>query len=178
VKKLRITLAAPLFVLAMLAIWLFGMSIFAFGWHLRHGFYHTANGLKFRVPLFYQETRTAETNQFSIQTFRSAISRKDASITVKFSSDLSDRSTEPPSYEEAKSIGMTLLERRTIEMSRRRGDCVVYGKNDLTLNRNPGFSRLWITCRFGKNMETEFEGSAGAVPDFYSFLQTAKEVKQ
>jgi len=170
-------LVASSVVMAML--FLFQTNIFAFAWHLRHGFYREFNGIRFAVPLFYQEAQGSTLNEFSIIANPSPIHKKHAFITVSFPPWTTDRPLRPMSPEDAGRIGMTLAGERDDRFGNRAGKCVEYTQNRMALDgqeRPSGLQPIWITCRFGE-VDVDFDGSRNAVPEFYFLMESANEVK-
>jgi len=179
VKKRKGLLFIVIFTLIVLVdLQLFGMSLLAFAWHVRHGFHREVHGIKFRVPLFYQESEDSTLNQFSIHAFPSDMHREDSAITVSFPPWTSEMALDPLSKEDAERMGLVLIAQRHAKLGNRSGSCAEYLQDDLDLGgRLSGLGPTEIECRF-HNVEVRFTGSRNAVPEFYSFIESAKEVNR
>lgn len=178
-KKGRLAQFAILFsAIAFVDLYLFGMSCFAFAWHVRHGFHREMNGIKFSVPLFYQEERALDDNQLALVTYRSPIHSEHASITVDFLTKTSRQASLPIAGEDAESLGLVLKGQRNATLGSRAGTCLESVQSQLVL---PGYSAptlMYIECRFGDELDVRFDGSQSAVPEFYSFIESAREVSR
>jgi hypothetical protein len=184
VKRGRSTLVVMVMAAIVTAdLYLFQGNILAFAWHARNGFHREFNGVRFRVPLFYEENAGSVMNQFSILSLPSPAHRSSSSITVEFppwsSSNPCKNSPCIYSADVAQRLGLTRLGERTARLGNRSGNCIEYQYDALTLGPRPSNSQiLWITCRLGKDLDVSFDGTRNAVPEFYAFLESASEVKQ
>jgi hypothetical protein len=179
VKKWKGLLFAGILALILITdFYLFGLSIFAFGWHVRHGFHREINGFRFKVPLFYQEGDNITMNTLSIYSYPSPIRRKFSTINVDFPPWSSNQPL-LASDEDARRIGLGLLGQHSARLASRTGKCIEYSQKGLaTISPNPADLRLiWITCKFG-DVNATFDGTPSAVPEFYGFLESADEVKR
>jgi hypothetical protein len=176
--KRRGLLSAAVFGLIVITdIGLFGMNVFAFAWHVRHGFHREVNGTRFWVPLFYQERESPASNQFSINSYSSPVRREYSSITVEFPPWSSGKTISPMPREDAERMGLTQVARRSAKLGRRSGICIEYAQDGPALS-GPSLELLprYIECRLGSELQVSFEGSRNAVPELYAFMESATEV--
>lgn len=166
--------------MAFVALCLIQANVFAFAWHLRYGFHREFNGIRFSVPLFYEETKGAAMNQFSILALPSPLHKSSSYISVSFRPWTADKPLQPLSRIEARAIGMRFSSERTASFASRSGKCVEYLENQMRLPpySNTSSGLLWITCRFGDEFEANFDGTQSAVQEFYDFIASAKEVSR
>jgi hypothetical protein len=175
VKKSRVPLIAILFSLILLAgLYLFGMNWFAFAWHVRHGFHREVAGIRFSVPLFYQE-ESASPNRLSITEYRSPVRSPHAFITV-------DRLPSPPkpalvplAKEEAETLGLIPMGQRNAILASQAGTCMEYSQDQLVLAGYSIRTLMYIECRFGNDLDVRFDGSQDSAPEFYSFIESARK---
>jgi len=159
--------------------YLFGLSIVAFGWHMRHGFHQEVHGFRFNVPLFYEEGDGVKANSFSIYSYACPLRKKSSSISIDFPPWSSDRTLTPMSRDNAQRMGLGLLGQRSARFANRTGKCIEYlqqGIPALSLGHSE-MELMWITCQFG-DVGAHFNGTRNAVPEFYQFLESAQEVQR
>jgi hypothetical protein len=174
-----------LFVLIAAAIVLVDLSLFqvnisAFWWHVRHGFHREVHGVRFRIPLFYEESASSVMNEFSICTFRTPIHTKSSLITVAFPPWVARGPSGLLSTDDASRIGLAPLRERRARFGDRTGSCAEYLQQRLVLNGASGpkdLDFLYIRCQFGEDLTATFDGTRNAIPEFYAFMEAAEEVK-
>jgi hypothetical protein len=178
-KRKGLLFASILAAIVATDFYLFGLNIFAFGWHMRHGFHRETGGFRFKVPLFYQESDSVTMNQFSIDSFPSPIRSKSSSISMEFPPWSSNKPVLPLPDELAPSAGLGLLGQHSARLASRSGKCIEYmQQGGLTLSAiRAELQPVWITCQFG-DVSATFDGTRNAVPEFYEFLESAREVKR
>jgi hypothetical protein len=175
----RSTAICALALLLPVAVWLFGVNIFALAWHASHGFHREMNGVRFYVPLLYREDDGSVYNEFSFYTNRSPLSKKDGSITIGFQNQEPKVSFGPMDQKSQHMLGVQLRAQRSAKLAEQSGDCFEYGIDVLTISATRhGFGRVWIECRFRNDLRASFDGSSSAIPDFYDFLDRAKLVQR
>jgi hypothetical protein len=181
VKKRKGLLFAIIVGLVLITdFYLFGLSIAAFGWHLRHGFYREVGGLRFRVPWFYEESDNITVNALSIYSFPSPIHRKSSSISVQFPPGSQNKPLAALTDQQAQRIGLSYLGERSARLAIRAGKCIEYAEQ--VISKPPAglpehLQPTRITCQFG-DVDATFDGTRNAVPEFYGFLESAGEVKR
>jgi len=159
--------------------YLFGLSLVAFGWHMRHGFHREVHGFRFNVPLFYDEGDDVKANSFSIYSYASPLRKKSSGISIDFPPWSSNKTLMPMSEDIAQPIGLGLLGHRSARFANRTGRCIEYLHQGI-LALSPGRTEMeptWITCQFG-DVSANFDRTRNAVPEFYQFLESAQEVKR
>ena len=130
------------------------------------------------MPLFYQEESASGVDQLALVAYRSPIHSDHASITVEFLRKPSKAPTIPIAGEDAEGLGLVLKGQRNATLGSRTGTCIESVQSQLIL---PGYSAptlMDIECRFGDELDVLFDGSESAVPEFYSFIQSAREVNR
>ena len=179
-KKRRGLLFAGILALVLVTdFYLFGLSIVAFGWHMRHGFHQEIHGFRFYVPLFYQESDRVKANSFFIYSYSCPLRRKSSAISIDFPPWSSDKVLTPMSKDNAQRMGLSLFDHRSARFANRTGMCIEYLQQGIP-GLSPGRSEMepmWITCQFG-DVSAQFDGTHNAVPEFYQFLESAQEVKR
>jgi hypothetical protein len=180
VRKRKGLLFAVVLALVLLTdYYLVGLSIVAFGWHMRHGFHREVHGFRFNVPLFYEEGDGVKANSFSIYSYACPFRKKSSGINIDFPPWSSDKTLTPMSKDYAQRMGLGLLGQRSARFANRTGRCIEYlqqGVPTLSLGRT-NMEPTWITCQFG-DVSANFDGTHNAVPEFYQFLESAQEVKR
>lgn len=175
----RSTAICAFALLVVVAVWLLGANVFAFTWHGAHGFHREINGVRFYVPLLYREDDGSVYNEFSFYTYRSALFKKDGSITVSFQKQERGTPFGPMDPKSQQTLGVFLWRQRAVAFAEQPGNCFEYGINAVTLQpASAGPDRVWIECRFARDVRASFDGSANAIPDFYGFLGAAELLKQ
>jgi hypothetical protein len=118
-------------------------------------------------------------NTFSIDSFGSPIRRKSSSISIDFPPWSSNKPVLPLPDELAPSAGLGFLRQHSVQFGSRTGRCIEYvQQGDLTLSAiRADLQPVWITCQFG-DVSATFDGTRNAVPEFYEFLESAREVKR
>ncbi|HWF06541.1 MAG TPA: hypothetical protein VHA06_22820 [Candidatus Angelobacter sp.] len=179
-KKRKGLLFAIVFGLVLITdFYLFGLSIAAFGWHLRHGFHREVYGFMFKVPLFYEESDHRTVNAISIYSFPSPIHRESSSISVQFPPGSAKKPLVALTEQQAQRIGLGFLGERSARLAGRTGKCIEYAQQE-TRTQSAILAHLQpmrITCQFG-DVDATFDGTRNAVPEFYEFLESAGEVKR
>ena len=159
---------------------LFQANIFAFWWHAKHGFHREVHGVRFRVPLFYEQSDSSVMNEFSIYSLRTPIHTKSSSITVEFPPWDATGPSGLLSMDDASRIGLVPLREQGARFGDRTGSCAEYLRQKLVLNGPSGpkdLDPLYISCQFGEYVTTTFDGTRNAIPEFYAFMEAAQEVK-
>jgi len=165
----RIALALTLAILIVGADWaLFHRDWMPLFWHLRHGRHAELNGVRFTVPLLYQEDHGASTDMVEFYQFPGRFSKKTAAITIQF-----NKSSSIPAFDST-----FVVRERTASLAEKRGNCVEYvspryitvGEFSMLSNSAP----TYIYCDFGNGWRANFSGSLDAKYDFYAFLADAK----
>ena len=163
--------------IAAAVLYLFQGNISAFSWHIRHGFHREVNGMRFVVPLFYEESDRPVANQFSISSIPSPIHKGYSSITVEFLPSSWKIPASLFTKDDAPTLGLTYLGARGAKIGSRSGNCIEYLQNQPVLSPNGHHSeRMGITCRFGEQLVVQFDGLRRTAPEFYSFMEDASEV--
>jgi hypothetical protein len=145
-------------------------------WHLKHGRHVEMKGVRFTVPLLFQEDHGTSANSLEFFQFPGHFNKKTAAITILF-----NKPNAAPAFSDTFS-----REERTAYLSEKPGNCVDYVSQErryVTAN-NLSFSFLapsaptYIYCDFGDGLSANFSGSLDARDDFYAFLANAKVVKR
>lgn len=92
--KVILCVVVTLLVLACSADYFLAESI-AIAWHLRHGFHAEMRGLRFSVPLLYDENHGSNILQLSIDTSPGHLNKKIAFITIDFHRQTSSKLDSP-----------------------------------------------------------------------------------
>jgi len=180
VKKRKGWLVAIIFAAVVATdFYLFGASLFAFAWHVRHGFHKEAEGINFRVPLVCEEVDTILLNEVNFECGPSRIRRRDAWMTFNFRVESSDRPLVPIKEEFLRKIGEHYAGRRNTTLAGRAGFCLEYESEVDGMDPQNVFAHQErIDCSFGRDLHASFLGTANAANEFYEFMQTAQPVKR
>jgi hypothetical protein len=180
VKSKRALLRVGLAITIVLADWyLFAGYIPAVVWHARHGNHVDMNGLRFRVPLLYEEDHSGRMNELSISTLGGPYKRKFGFITIDFHRQAP---AEPDSQEgvaRLASVGLRKSASVRLRLAGREGTCFTYVA--ITTGEDaPAPAQIMagnISCTFGNDLGVSFNGTPNAVPDFYAIIASAENIK-
>jgi hypothetical protein len=140
-------------------------------WHLRHGFHAEMNGIRFTVPLLYDEDHGSQPNTLAFWKFPGCFSRKTAAVTVQTRKEPLE-----PRFTGGSEFRRTELAAALVG---KEGKCVEYaGKEDSTLRVAADNRPLYIFCSFGENLYASFSGTLNAKEEFYAFLRNAELVNR
>jgi len=161
-------------------LFLFGQYLPPLVWHVRHGNFVAMHGVRFSVPLLYEEDEDRRVNRLLIITRQTRFRRKIGAITIEFRKRAPFPQDTPQVREfEERVEGVRRAVTRKLLLAGREGECVEY----VPINRDQGngvmLSLDWYTidCRFGDDMGASFSGTQNAAQDFYAVLQSAGAVK-
>jgi hypothetical protein len=136
------------------------------------------NGIRFLVPLFYQEESMLGENQLSIRAYSAQIHRKHAIITVDFLPKTANPVPVPTAREDAESLGLIPMRHRNAILANRPGTCMEYAKSELVLAGYTAPQLVYIECRFGQDLDVRFDGSQDSASEFYYFIESAREANR
>jgi hypothetical protein len=134
-------------------------------WHLRHGRHVELNGIRFTVPLLFQEDHGTLDDTVEFYQFPGRFSKKTAAITIQF-----NKTSPGQAFDDTFS-----RDERTARFAEKPGKCAEYVSQDrryVTADNAP----TYIYCDFGEGWRANFSGSLGAKDEFYAFLADAKLV--
>jgi hypothetical protein len=172
--------------LAVLLVLIFAADYFlaesmAIAWHVRHGFHAEMQGLRFKVPLLYDEDHGVNMLELSFHTLPGHLNGKMAFITVDFHKQPPVAAGSPPQDAQLARFGHKHSEPHPLRVAGRDGTCAdrvpIPIAQDAPLTARVLADTYFINCMFGDDLRIRFSGSKNAIPDFYSIMQSAEPVK-
>jgi hypothetical protein len=147
-------------------------------WHVRHGRHVELNGIRFTVPMLFEEDHGALLDTLEFYQFPGRFSKKRSAITIQF-----NKANPAPAVQDPFS-----KEERTVHFGEKAGRCVQYVSqegvrryvtvNNLELTGPADSAPTYIYCDFGDGWRASFSGSFNARDEFYAFLAGAKPVNE
>jgi hypothetical protein len=175
--KVILCVVVALLVLACSADYFLAESI-AIAWHLRHGFDAEMRGLRFRVPLLYDENHGSNMLQLSIDTFPGHLNKKIAFITVDFHRQTPSKLDSSDREARLARFGLKQSAVHPLRMAGREGTCIdlvpIPGAENASLPARVYSGLYIIDCSFGEDLQIHFDGSPNALPDFYELVRSAE----
>ena len=159
-------------------MYLFAGYIPALVWHARHGNHVEMNGLRFRVPLMYEEDHGSRMNELSISTLGGPYNRKFGSVTIDFHRQVAEPDS-PEAVTRLARLGLRKSVGAKLRLADREGTCFTYVAI-ATGQDAPAPAQIMagsISCKFGDDLGAGFHGTPNAVPDFYAIIASAENIK-
>ena len=152
----------------------------AIGWHLRHGFHAEMNGIKFRVPLLYEEDHRVNLQQLSFSTTPGHLNKKIAFLSVDFHKQTLAEPDSAQRTAQLNQLGIKESAPHQLRMAGHDGSCIDQLPLDQGSPESTGLvlrGNYEIRCTFAGDLHVSFWGTPNAVPDFYAIMQSAESVK-
>lgn len=166
--------------LLVLAVNYFLAESGAIGWHLRHGFHTEMNGLRFKVPLLYEEDHGINMLQLSFSTTPGHINKKMAFLSVDFHKQPPAEADSPQRTARLAQLGIKESAPHPLRLAGHDGTCIDLAPLDP--ESSAPITRILkgnyeIRCTFADDLHVTFWGTANARSDFYAIMQSAESVK-
>ena len=178
-SKRAILIVALASTIVLADMYLFAGYIPSLVWHARHGNQVEMNGLRFRVPLLYEEDHSGRMNELSISTLGGPYQRKFGFVTIDVHRQAPAEPDSPEGVARLASFGLRKSAGARLRLADREGVCFTYVA--ITTGEDaPAPAQIMagsISCTFGNDLGVRLNGTPKAVPDFYAIIASAENVK-
>ena len=176
--KRAILIVALTGVIILADMYLFAGCVPALVWHARHGNHVEMNGVRFRVPLFYEEDHEDRANGLFITTLGGPYNQKFGFINIDFHRQSAVEPDSPEGVARLARLGLKKSAGPRLRLADREGVCFTYAAT-ATGEGAPAAQVMAgsISCKFGNEMGATFHGTPNAVADFYAIIESAENIR-
>lgn len=147
-------------------------------WHLQHGSHAEMQGIRFRVPLLYDENHGDTLGELSFSTSFGHLNRKMAFVTVDFHEVAPPHPDSPQREAILQRIGLRQSRSHKLRMAGHEGVCTdLEPLTTATFGTRNGAALYQINCSFADDLHVFFSGTPNAIPDFYEIVNSAENIR-